>query len=142
MVLGKHVSSRGATHRCEQGSGSVLALAICAVMIVLAAVTYLVISATLASAVATRAADLAALAGADAARGLASGYPCDVARSTAERNAVRLERCDIGGEHGTEVTVEVSLDAQYLPDGITTWLEVPGFDIRAVTRAGPPPGAF
>ncbi len=142
MQSGKNVSPSRGVHRCEQGSGSVLALAICAVMIMLAAVTYAVISTALASAAAGRAADLTALAAADAARGLSSGYPCDAARDTAGHNAVQLRRCEIGGEHGTEVTVEVVVHAISLPGDTATWLEIPGFEARATTRAGPPPGAF
>lgn len=74
---------------------------------------------------AASAADLAALAAADAARGLAPGEPCDVASRTAHANRAVLRECVVDGE-----TVTVAVAPQGGPVKITP---------ERRSRAGPPP---
>ena len=95
------------------------------VMIVMLALLFLAQSATLAHRAAA-AADLAALAGADAARGITTGDPCLVATATAEKNDARLLSCSVTGPGIVEVTTELH---QGSPLGAASG--------RA--RAGPPP---
>jgi secretion/DNA translocation related TadE-like protein len=75
---------------------------------------------------AASAADLAALAGADAARGLTSGDPCTVAAAVAEQHHSRVLACAEGDGETVEVRTELE-DRSIL--GAATG--------RA--RAGPPP---
>ena len=110
----------------EKGSGTVLAAGLgTVVMIVMLALLFLAQSATLAHRAAA-AADLAALAGADAARGITTGDPCLVATATAEKNDARLLSCSVTGPGIVEVTTELH---QGSPLGAASG--------RA--RAGPPP---
>lgn len=80
------------------------------------------------AAVASGAADLAALAGADALRGIdpTGTDACTVAETTAERNGARLVSC-AAGEQST-VTVTVAVEQAF------------GADAEATAKAGPPPG--
>ena len=109
----------------EDGSASVLMLWISAVLLALVLWAVALGQARAASARAASAADLAALAAADAARGLASGDPCDVAARTAEANRAVLRECSLEGE---TVTVRVVAARGLLP--ITP---------ERRSRAGPPP---
>jgi secretion/DNA translocation related TadE-like protein len=82
---------------------------------------------TLAAALSARqrvigAADLAALAAADAASGAIGGAPCDVARGVAQANGARLAACDADG---LVVTVRV----------VGSFAGIP---IQAHSAAGPP----
>ncbi|MDN5605272.1 Rv3654c family TadE-like protein [Rothia sp. HC945] len=79
---------------------------------------------------AATAADLAALSAADAARGLTTGDPCDVATSVARGNGARLVSCtEVPGLAGAiDVDVEVDLNS---------WVKVLG-PARGMARAGPP----
>jgi secretion/DNA translocation related TadE-like protein len=109
----------------EKGSGTVLALVLAfAVMALLAGVLILAQAGVMASRAAS-AADLAALAAADAARGISSGEPCAVAGSVLEQHSATLIACEVGGE---VVEVSAELEQSFLFGAATG---------RA--RAGPPP---
>lgn len=122
--------------RQERGSGTVLAVGIIAVLILLLSLTAVLGAAAAAKAQAQRAADLAALAAADTARGLAIGDPCTVAAEVAAQNGTALQECTVGGEHPNEVTVTVSRESGVV---IITHL-VPAITLSAAgtARAGPP----
>ncbi|XAS66823.1 Rv3654c family TadE-like protein [Micrococcaceae bacterium Sec5.7] len=110
----------------ERGSGTVLAAGLAmVVMIAMAMLLLLAQSAVMASRAAT-AADLAALAGADAAREVTTGEPCAVAAEVAARHDARLLSCNEGG--GQTVEVRTELTARTMLGAATG---------RA--RAGPPP---
>ena len=107
----------------DRGAGSILAVAVLG-----AIVAALILLVPLGRALVLRstvvgAADAAALAAADVARGLVPGTPCAVAASVAHANGALLERC---GVDGVIVTVRVS-------DSLL------GFPIAATATAGPPP---
>ena len=106
----------------DHGSGSVLAVAIVAVLlglVVLSTPLYAVLSAKQR---ATSAADASALAAASVALGIVPGAPCAAAASVATANHASLTRCDIDGVI------------------VTVWLNVPvmGFSVPAAATAGPP----
>lgn len=100
-----------ATHgprRRERGSGTVLAVGLAlVVMMAMALLLLLVQSAVLASKAAT-AADLAALAGADALRGITDGAPCSVAAQVAARHAAALQGCVEGKGQTVEIRIELT----------------------------------
>ncbi|WP_159617856.1 Rv3654c family TadE-like protein [Arthrobacter zhaoguopingii] len=114
--------------RAERGSGTVLVAGLAAVLILLLAALVLLVQGAVGGARAAAAADLAALAGADAARGLRNGDPCDVARGTARRHRAELVDCLRSGPGGVIVTVRTSVP-------------VPGIlpPATGAARAGPPP---
>lgn len=114
----------------ENGSGTVMALAGIAMLMTLFAVVHLIGAAAVGAAQAARGADLAALAAADSARGLASGDPCTVAEKVASRNDVVLLSCRVEGEHGTEVTVEVGRPVLAQTGDL--------LQAHGLSRAGPP----
>ena len=112
--------------RSERGAGTVLALGLGAVvMAMLLGLLFLAQAGVMASRAAS-AADLAALAAADAARGLASGEPCAVAADVAAKHDAKLAACSVAGGNVVEVRTELARPFQW---GIATG--------RA--RAGPPP---
>ena len=82
-----------AEKRPEEGSGTVLALTIVAALLVVTVVIAGLIGVVSANRRASAAADLSALAAADAYRGLTEGDPCAVAADLAERHGARLESC-------------------------------------------------
>jgi len=103
--------------------------------IALGAITLAVAAALLSAAVvggarAGTAANLAALAGADALRGLSSGDACAVAAAVAARNHAEVALCTPEPEDGI-VTVTVQAAAPLLP-----------WPASAEARAGPPPGGI
>lgn len=111
--------------RAERGSGTVLALGLGLVLVAVCWGVVLLGQALVASARAAAAADLSALAAADAERGLRSGAACAIAREVAELNGAALVGCDVEAEaRAVRVRVEVP----------TPWAPAAG---RA--RAGPPP---
>lgn len=115
------MSERGSP--AERGAGSVLALGIIGAVVVVA-----LLAVALGAGLAVRqraigAADNAAIAAADVARGLAPGAPCPAAERVARAHGAGLERCEIDGY---VATVEVA----------TTAL---GIRIAARATAGPPP---
>ncbi|WP_314657009.1 Rv3654c family TadE-like protein [uncultured Rothia sp.] len=92
----------------EEGSGTVLALAIIAALLVVTVVIAGLIGVVSANRRASAAADLSALAAADAYRGLTEGDPCAVAANLAERHGAHLESCTFPDRPETvEVTVAV-----------------------------------
>lgn len=94
--------------RPEEGSGTVLALTIIAALLVLTVVIAGLIGVVSANRRASAAADLSALAAADAYRGLTEGDPCAVAADLAERHGAHLESCTFPNRPETvEVTVAV-----------------------------------
>ncbi|MBT8162159.1 flp pilus-assembly TadE/G-like family protein [Arthrobacter sp. GN70] len=121
-----HACGQLAHTRCrEAGAGTVLALALgLVVMICMGAALMLAQAAIVAHRVAS-AADLAALAGADAARGLTTGDPCTIAGETAVRHGASLANCAVSGGEIVDVTTRVDRGMVAAATG------------RA--RAGPPP---
>lgn len=94
--------------RSEEGSGTVLALTIIAALLVMTVVIAGLIGVVSANRRASAAADLSALAAADAYRGLTAGDPCAVAADLAERHGAHLESCTFPDRPETvEVTVAV-----------------------------------
>ena len=92
----------------EAGSGTVLALTIIAALLVVTVVIAGLIGVASANRRASAAADLSALAAADAYRGLTEGDPCAVAADLAERHGAHLESCTFPDRPETvEVTVAV-----------------------------------
>lgn len=107
----------------ERGAGSILAIAVLA-----GVVATLVLFAPLCRVLVVRAqvagaADAAALAAADVARGISPGIPCVLAASVATANGAVLDRCQVDG---VIVTVRVSV--------VTL-----GFPVMVTATAGPPP---
>lgn len=110
----------------ERGAGTVLALGL-GMLVVLAAVLILLLAQSGAMAFrAAAAADLAALAAADAARGITPGEPCAVAADVARRNGARVLSCSEGT--GSTVQVRTELEVRTPVGGAT-----------GLARAGPPP---
>lgn len=94
--------------RPEEGSGTVLALTIIAALLVLTVVIAGLIGVVSANRRASAAADLSALAAADAYRGFTEGDPCAVAADLAERHGAHLESCTFPNRPETvEVMVAV-----------------------------------
>lgn len=94
--------------RPEEGSGTVLALTIIAALLVVTVVIAGLIGVVSANRRVSAAADLSALAAADAYRGLTEGDPCAVAADLAERHGAHLESCTFPDRPETvEVTVAV-----------------------------------
>ena len=110
----------------DAGSGTVLMLGIALGSIVLAAAAALLAAAVVSGARAGTAANLAALAGADALRGLTSGDACTVAADVAARNRAEVELCAPEPGEGI-VTVTVTAVVPLLP-----------WPASAEARAGPP----
>lgn len=108
--------------KSEDGSATVSMAMTVAVALLLVGVILLWLHGVIRLAQAQRAADLAALAAADAHRGLTALPPCAIAGQVAERNGAELERCELGAA-AAKVTVRV-------------WL------LRAQARAGDPALVF
>ena len=108
MVNKSSVLAWSADEYSEEGSGTVLALTIIAALLVLTVVIAGLIGVVSANRRASAAADLSALAAADAYRGLTEGDPCAVAADLAERHGAHLEFCTFPDRPETvEVTVAV-----------------------------------
>ena len=108
MVNKSSVLASSAEEQSEEGSGTVLALAIIAALLVVTVVIAGLIGVVSANRKASAAADLRALAAADAYRGLTEGDPCAVAADLAERHGAHLESCTFPDRPETvEVTVAV-----------------------------------
>ncbi|MCC3275876.1 MULTISPECIES: Rv3654c family TadE-like protein [unclassified Arthrobacter] len=119
----------------DRGAGTVASIGICLVLVGAAVFGLVMVQVSVAAIRAGAAADLAALAGADALRGLgppgpvgagASEDACEVARGVAARNNARLADCRADAGRGT-VTVRAEVLVPALP--------VPA---AAAARAGPP----
>ena len=114
MSLGRRGEPLPGAHGrgAERGAGTVMALAIIAVLLVLAVGVVGLIQAQAAAGRARLAADLAALGGATALSSLvAPGDPCAVAGTVARANGATLTGCTVDGE---DVTVSVSVAAPIL----------------------------
>ncbi|MFF2843099.1 Rv3654c family TadE-like protein [Paenarthrobacter sp. NPDC057981] len=110
----------------ERGAGSVLALSLGAVVTALVLGVLLLAQAGVMAARAASAADLAALAGADAARGLTPGEPCAVASEVVGRHNATLSSCVVTGGEVVEVVTELAYPF--------SWGVASGH-----AKAGPPP---
>jgi secretion/DNA translocation related TadE-like protein len=112
--------------RDQRGSATLLVVAMCGVLLLIGAALGVVTAMVVAHRSAQSGADLAALAGAEAAgRG---GDACRSAGQVAAANAVRLTGCDV---HGRVVEVTVSAPGPH-------WLGQTA-DLAATARAGPAP---
>lgn len=136
VPLSRHPGSRCTKHRPvthpDEGSGTVHGMTIAVVMCGLLIVILLLGQAGISMHRAAKAADLAALAAADSARGLAGGVPCDVARGVAQDNGAVLDHCELVTPERTTVDVRTSI-ALFGP------LKPLGPAV-GISRAGPPPG--
>lgn len=114
----------------ERGSGTVMSLGIIAVLLILTVAVAGLIGALAANHRAFSAADLSALAAADAARGLRSGEPCDVAAQVASQNKAELVNCVAPAQHSGTIDVRVNckISGPFAALG----------PAEAVARAGPP----
>lgn len=108
----------------EAGAGSVLAIAMLGVLVVVSLAVGGVVGVVGAHRTAQAAADLAALAGAGAVQ--EGSDPCRRAGEIARRNRSRLQRCSV---QGWDVAVVVVADTAHLPGGV--------LDLSARARAGP-----
>lgn len=110
----------------DEGSGSVLTLAVAATLVVLAVALGLLSQATVVRAKAQAVADLSAIAAAQAAQRAVfvgtGAEPCDRAAEVAKRNGGAITACDEGTAAVVAVTVEVHA-------GVGA--------VRAAARAGP-----
>ena len=109
----------------ERGSGTVLAAGLALVVLFIAATVMLLAQSAVLASRAASAADLAALAGADALRGLTDGEPCAVAAAVAARHAAVVVSCAPGP--GQTLEVRTRLDGSVLGPA------------SGHARAGPPP---
>ncbi len=125
--------TRRAPDRRQRGSGTVLMLAVVCVAALGLVAVLMFTAVSNAGAKAGTAADLAALAAADAARRLLPGDPCAVAASTAAANDAILAGCSRQGPGGEIVTVLVQV-----PVSPVGWLP-PLTRAHSEARAGPPP---
>jgi secretion/DNA translocation related TadE-like protein len=116
----------GGGRGAELGSGTILAVALGFVVMACLAAALTLAQAMAMAHRAASAADLAALAGADSARGLATGDPCVVASETAARHGASLSACKVVDGGIVEVRTELDRGAVF---GTAT----------GRSRAGPPP---
>lgn len=116
----------------DEGSGTVHGLTLAAVLCTLLIALLLVAQAGIATHRAAKAADLAALAAADVARGLSPGIPCETAQAVARENGADAVECEVVAPENTTVDVTATID---LPPPLTSLGPA-----RGVSRAGPPPG--
>ncbi|WP_294178122.1 Rv3654c family TadE-like protein [uncultured Schumannella sp.] len=107
----------------ETGSGSVLGLALLGALVALALAAVALGGALVERQRVIGAADNAALAAADAARGIVPGSPCLVAEQVTAANRTELRSCEVDGYI---VTVEAAAS-------------LGGVVVRARATAGPPP---
>jgi secretion/DNA translocation related TadE-like protein len=110
----------------ERGSGTVLAAGLALVVIMAMTLMLLLAQSAVVAGRAAAAADLGALAGADALRGLTSGDPCVVAAEVAAQHDAVLTSCEEG--EGQTVEVRTILNTRSVL-GVA----------RGHARAGPPP---
>lgn len=117
----------------ERGSNTVASLGLVCVLLVLGLTLVGLVGVVSANHRAATAADLAALAGADAARGLTSGQPCAVAAGVAGRNGADLSDCALpSGLSGTvDVRVTIPIEGPFAFLG----------SAEGLSRAGPPQAA-
>lgn len=107
----------------DDGSGSVLAVALVACVLLLTGLALPLNAALTTRQLTANAADAAALAAADTASGLVPGYPCRNAEEAARLNGALLAACAVDG-----LDVRVSASRSVL-----------GILVTVAARAGPPP---
>lgn len=126
-------ASRGG---CDRGAATVWALALASVLLLAGLITLAAVEQGLARQRAATAADLAAIAGAQA---LAD--PCGRAQASAEANGAVLTGCRVEPTVG-EVAADVFVDVQMAPPALVVrLLDLLGrsaHPISATARAGPP----
>lgn len=113
-----------ATVMDDEGSGSVLAVALAASVLVLTGLALPLNQALITRQLVANAADAAALAAADTVSGAVAGYPCSNAAEAARLNGAELGECVL---NGWEVRV-------------TAVRRVLGVAVTVAARAGPPAG--
>lgn len=91
----------------ERGSGTVLAVGLALTVLAAMAIALLFVQAAVFAGRAASAADLAALAAADALRGLTEGEPCTVALEVASRHGATVVSCIEGAGQTVEVRTEL-----------------------------------
>ena len=111
----------------DRGSGTVLVWGVALVVLTMLVAVLVLLQSGVAAGRAATAADLAALAGADAARGLRSGDPCAVAGEVAARNGASVTGCTVETGEQT-LQVETAVPVPLLP-----------WTAAGRARAGPPP---
>ena len=109
----------------ESGAGTILAAGLALAVLLLMALVLGLGQAAAAAARAATAADLAALAAADAYRGLSQGAPCQLAVEVSQRNGATLQECTLAGDRSVQVRVSVGTALPWPAHGSA--------------RAGPPP---
>lgn len=114
----------------ERGSNTVTSLGLVCVLLVLGLTMAGLVGVVSANHRAATAADLAALAGADAARGLSSGQPCTIAAAVAGRNGASLAGCALPSELSGTVDIRVTIPIE----GPFAFLG----SAEGLSRAGPP----
>lgn len=117
---------RGQRGRSERGSGTVLAAALGMVLLLMTSFMLLLAQSAVLASQSAAAADLAALAAADALRGVSAGDPCAVAAAVAARHNARLMSCSEGGDQSVEVRTQSTAHTVMGP-------------ATGRARAGPPP---
>lgn len=119
---------RGQASACgrERGSGTVLAAGLALVVMTAMVLMLLLAQSAVLSSRAASAADLAALAAADALRGVTHGEPCTIASQVAARHGAAVLGCTEGAGQTVEVRTELMERTVF---GAAT----------GRSRAGPPP---
>lgn len=120
-----------AHYRSDTGSGTVLVLAVVAVLALMAMTTILVGQLIIDRLRADTAADLAALAGANT---IAKGEACTAAAHIAAENGATLESCRT---QGSDVSVEVSVSLSPLAARVFRIANSGDGRVAATARAGP-----
>ncbi|MDQ1544451.1 MAG: hypothetical protein QOK08_2089 [Actinomycetota bacterium] len=111
--------------RADEGSGSLLGVAIIGSLVAVVLMTLPLYMGLSARESVARAADASALAGADVTAGISPGVPCALAGSVARANHVSLAGCEVDG----------------LVVTVTTTATILGLPLVASASAGPPGAA-
>lgn len=112
----------------ERGAGTVLMAGFALALLILVAGAALLMQGAVSASRAATAADLSALAAADAARGLREGEPCVLALEVAEKQGAQLESCATESSAGDTYVITTTVSAGALLPPAT-----------GAARAGPPP---
>lgn len=107
----------------ERGAGSILAVGVLSAIVAALLLVTPLSRVIIVRAETAAAADAAALASADVARGISPGVPCPIAASVASSNGAQLDECRVDG-----VIVTVRVSAIVL-----------AFSVTSTATAGPPP---
>ena len=91
----------------ESGAGTALAAGLAVAVLLLMAMVLGLGQAAAAAAKAATAADMAALAAADAYRGVSQGAPCRIAAEVSELHGASLQKCTLAGDLSVQVEVAV-----------------------------------